>query len=183
MPSGAITGGNVTLPGDATRVLRGDGTWGYGIPVGALLPFAGAAAPAGFLLCDGSAVSRSTYADLFAVLGVAYGPGNGSTTFNLPDLRGRVPAGRDAGQSEFDVLGETGGAKTHTLSTTEIPSHAHGEQLQGGTTGSTSGTHVMGSAATGGALRSAGQSTLAAGGGGAHNNLQPYQVVNFIVKT
>ena len=65
------------------------------VPPGMVLPFAGAAAPEGFLLCDGSAVSRTTYGDLFAAIGTAYGAGDGSTTFNLPDLRGRVAAGRE----------------------------------------------------------------------------------------
>ena len=66
-----------------------------GIPSGAVLPFAGTAAPAGWLLCYGQAVSRTTYAALFNALGTAYGAGDGSTTFNLPDLRGRVPGGKD----------------------------------------------------------------------------------------
>lgn len=124
---------------------------------------------------------------------------------------GRVLVGQDAGQAEFDTLGETGGAKTHTLGVGEMPSHTHtqdshthaqnahthGEQLQGGTTGTTTGTHLMGSAATGGSLRAAGQSTAAAtavnqnatavnqntGGGAAHNNLQPYLVVRFWKRT
>lgn len=66
------------------------------VPVGAIIPYGGATAPnAGFLLCDGSAVSRSTYADLFAVLGTAFGVGDGSTTFNVPDMRGRVAVGID----------------------------------------------------------------------------------------
>lgn len=90
---------------------------------------------------------------------------------------GRVLVGQDVTQSEFDVLGETGGSKTHTLQLSEMPAHSHTEQLQGGTTGATTGTHIMGSTATGGSLRSAGQSTVSVGGGGAHNNLQPYLVV------
>lgn len=66
-----------------------------GIPAGAYLPFAGSTAPTGWLLCAGQAVSRTTYAALFAVVGTTYGIGDGSTTFNLPDLRGRVIAGKD----------------------------------------------------------------------------------------
>lgn len=68
------------------------------LPVGVVLPFAGASAPTGYLACDGSAVSRSTYADLFAVIGAGFGQGDGSTTFNLPDLRGRFLRGVDHGQ-------------------------------------------------------------------------------------
>jgi microcystin-dependent protein len=67
------------------------------IPVGAVMPFAGSAAPAGFLLCDGSAINRTTYADLFAILNITHGQGNGSTTFNIPDYRGRFLRGVDSG--------------------------------------------------------------------------------------
>lgn len=66
-----------------------------GVPAGAMFPFAGTAAPTGYLLCDGSAVSRSTYAALFTAIGTVWGAGDGTTTFNLPDMRGRVAAGRD----------------------------------------------------------------------------------------
>lgn len=105
---------------------------------GVVFPFAGATAPAGWLLCDGSAVSRETYANLFAVIGTAYGAGDGSTTFNLPDLRGRVAAGKDdmggsaanrltTGGSGVDgaTLGAAGGAQTHTLSEAQMPAHGH----------------------------------------------------------
>ena len=65
------------------------------MPAGMLFPFAGASAPTGYLLCHGQAVSRTTYADLFTAIGTTYGTGDGSSTFNLPDLRGRVIAGQD----------------------------------------------------------------------------------------
>jgi microcystin-dependent protein len=83
-------------------------------PTGAIIATAAATAPSGWLICDGTAVSRTTYANLFGVIGTTYGAGNGTTTFNLPNLKGRVPVGRDAAQTEFDLLAETGGAKTHT---------------------------------------------------------------------
>jgi microcystin-dependent protein len=73
----------------------------------------------------GQAVSRTTYSGLFALLGTSYGAGDGTTTFNIPDYRGRTLVGHDASQPEFDVLGETGGAKTHTLTTAQMPSHTH----------------------------------------------------------
>jgi microcystin-dependent protein len=104
-------------PTDGT-ILTGDGTVPptafSGTPSGAVMAYAGSAAPSGWLLADGTAVSRTTYADLFAVVGTTYGVGDGSTTFNLPNLKGRFPVGRDAAQTEFDTLAETGGAKTHT---------------------------------------------------------------------
>ncbi len=81
--------------------------------------------PIGYLVCDGTAVSRTTYASLFSVISTAYGIGNGTTTFNLPNIKGNVVVGRDSGQTEFDVLGETGGAKTHSLSVAEMPAHTH----------------------------------------------------------
>lgn len=98
---------------------------GQVMPTGTVLDFSGSSAPGGYVLCDGATYdgTNSAYADLFAVIGLTYG-GSG-TNFQVPDLRGRVSAGRDAGQTEFDVLGETGGAKTHTLATTEIPAHTH----------------------------------------------------------
>lgn len=68
------------------------------VPVGVVLPFAGSSAPTSlYLLCDGSAVSRTTYSVLFGILSTTYGSGDGSTTFNVPDMRGRVPVGVSAG--------------------------------------------------------------------------------------
>jgi microcystin-dependent protein len=142
-------------------------------------PFAASAAPAGWMFCDGSSVSRSTYSGLFAAIGTTYGAGNGSTTFNVPDMRGRVPVGRDTGQSEFNVLGETGGATTHTLTVAEMPSHTHtnfGALIARGT-----GTAFRELTNSGNANSNA--TSGASGGNQAHNNLQPYRVLNFIIKT
>lgn len=144
---------------------------------GAIMPFGGTSIPDGFLLCDGSAVSRSDYADLFAVIGVTFGPGDGSTTFNLPDLRGRVAVGHDSGQSEFDTLGETGGEKTHTLTPGEMPYHTHTE---GTATLDVVNGGLEAPAPVG--LPSA-SVTGAAGSDQPHNNLQPYLTLNFIIKT
>ena len=90
-------------------------------PIGALLSFAGSTAPLGWLMCDGAAVSRATYAALFAVIGTTYGVGDGSTTFNVPDLRNRVPVGSGSTYTR----GQTGGAATVTLSSAQMPSHSH----------------------------------------------------------
>lgn len=81
------------------------------IPTGTLHAFAGATAPLGYLLCDGTAVSRTTYASLFAVVGTTYGSGNGSTTFNLPDLRGRVPVGAGTDGNVQNTYNPSRGAK------------------------------------------------------------------------
>ena len=87
------------------------------VPPGAVIPYAGSSAPDGWLLCDGSAVSRTTYANLYAAIGTAFGAGNGSTTFTLPDLRGRVAAMRGSGQS----VGDTAGADSKTIARSNLP--------------------------------------------------------------
>lgn len=158
-------------------------------PTGVVLPFAGASAPTGWLLCYGQTVSRTTYADLFAALGTTYGTGDGSTTFGLPDLRGRVAGGKDnmggsaasrltTGGAGVDgaTLGAAGGAQTHTLTTGQLPSHTHG--INTGDTSPGGGPLVY--RATSGL---AGQNTGSAGSDQAHNNTQPTIVLNYIVKT
>lgn len=157
-------------------------------PSGAILQFAGATAPTGYLLCDGSEISRTTYATLFTAISTTYGVGNGSTTFNLPNLKGKVPVGYSSTETEFDTLGETGGAKTHTLSTAELASHAHKVSRGNNITGFST---PYGAPITGWGLQPAGEAssgsyyrdTDTAGSGSAHNNLQPYIVLNYIIKT
>jgi microcystin-dependent protein len=82
------------------------------LPIGVTLPYGGSTAPTGYFLCDGSAISRTTYSLLFAILGIAYGVGDGSTTFNLPDLRQRFPLGK-ATSGTGSTLGGTGGTIDH----------------------------------------------------------------------
>lgn len=139
------------------------------VPVGTVLPFAGVTAPNGYLLCAGQAVSRSTYANLYTVIGTVYGAGNGTTTFNLPDLRGRSVAGKDDMNGSaanriinvFDgkVLGNAGGTERHILLEAELASHTHsgatdpaGSHTHTGNTDTAAGhTHsVTGTAASAG---------------------------------
>lgn len=169
-----------------------------GVKTGTIVPHGSTTVPTGFLYCDGSAVSRTTYANLFSVISTTYGAGDGASTFNLPDLQNNVPLGR----SGTKALGSTGGAESqtpsgtvanHTLTVSQIPSHTHThpghQQEQGirhrdgtdripqrGDQGGASGTFTFGST----------------GGGGAHNHgwtgssmsiLQPYLALNYIIKT
>src|SRR5687767_11562793 len=92
------------------------------LPAGCINLYGGATAPTGWLLCDGSAVSRTTYADLFASISTSFGTGDGSTTFNLPDCRGRVAIGTGTGSGlTARSLAATVGTETHTLTTAQIP--------------------------------------------------------------
>lgn len=100
---------------------------------GSIVMFAGSSAPSGWLICDGSAVSRSSYPELFEVIQTTYGAGDGSTTFNLPDLKGRVLVG----PSPDIALHSTGGEEAHSLSSGEIPTHSHTVGTHGHTNGIT----------------------------------------------
>ena len=152
-------------------------------PSGAILQFAGSSAPANWLLCDGALISRTTYATLFGVIGTNYGAGDGSTTFKLPDLRGRVPVGAGQGSSLTNrVIAATGGAETHTLTVSQIPSHSHDIPLYDYSDGgqanlTTAGTDDVGD------FRSNSQDPVDnTGGNQPHNNMQPFLVVNHIIK-
>lgn len=109
--------------------------WRRFFPPGIIMPFGGTNAPEGFLLCQGQAVSRSTYADLFAVIGTAFGAGDGSTTFNIPDFRGKYPFGTDT-SGEGNSVGATFGSKNHTHS---MGNHTHGV---GSIAGASAGSHT-----------------------------------------
>lgn len=148
--------------------------------VGEVIDYSGSTAPAGWLFCSGQAVSRTTYADLFAIISTTYGVGDGSTTFNVPDLRGRVVAGlggttagrlTGAGSGiDGDTLGDTGGAETHTLTEDEMPSHDGHITGAVGTSGSSAGA----SSSSAGEIRGADQP---------HNNVQPTLILNKIIYT
>ena len=157
-------------------------------PVASVLPYAGTTAPTGWLFCDGAAVNRTIYTTLFGIIGTTYGVGDGSTTFNIPDLRGRAIAGRDisvlgsfadrlttAGAAiNSQTLGANGGAQTVTLNITQIPAHTHIVSAVGNAPGS-GNNQVPG--ATGD------RPSSTAGGGLAHTNTQPTIVLNYIIRT
>jgi microcystin-dependent protein len=148
------------------------------IPPGTIIAFAGEQAPAGWLLCDGRAVSRSMYAGLFAALSIKWGAGDGTTTFNLPDLRGRtlIGAGQGTGLSER-LLGQALGAEKHTLTLAEMPSHSHSLRTippDDPSPGGYSGGGWAGDAMT--------LETSRAGGDQPHNNMQPSAVASYIIR-
>lgn len=176
----------------------------FGAPIGMVVSYSGPAGsvPTGWLLCDGASYDVNLYPELFALIGTAYG--SDPNRFKVPDLRGRNPMGRDANQAEFASLGQIGGAKTHTLTIAEMPAHNHG-----GVTGSAGnhvhnyGTRGFGTGTAGGTITSsalgmdgsgddqnavtqpAGEHVHvipSQGAGSPHNNLQPYLILNFIIK-
>ncbi len=143
-----------------------------------MLPFAGSGEPIGFLLCDGRAVSRVVYSQLYAAIGNTFGAGDGTSSFNLPNMRGRVPVGQDSAQDEFATKGQVGGAKSHVLSISEMPPHNHSQHMSQGIS---SGSSVY-PAGLDSWRSDSSASILNTGGGQPHNNLQPYMVVSYIIK-
>ena len=187
----ADTDGVVVNDGGTMKSVPASDFKEYIMPTGAVLPYAGSSAPTGFLLCYGQAISRSTYADLFSAISTTYGTGDGSSTFNVPDLRGRVAAGQDdmggssanrltdqTGGHNGDTLGDTGGSETHTLTTAHMPAHTHtvaAQQQVSGDSTNRGGSGQLGAAAT--------ITSSSTGGDGAHNNVQPTIILNYIIRT
>jgi len=224
---------------------------GAACPIGLVQLWPKSTAPnSSWLVCDGSAISRTTYSDLYTVIGVTYGTGDDSTTFNLPDFRARVPVGYNSSAIDDNSDGSndrssrsiaaTGGAETHELQVSELPSHTHSNSLSNTGTDSVAQqttvadtghghtispnphkhTYSKASSGAGAFSSSSGYPTntssdvdtgttsltvntgnavlnvtnpthshsvnvsltnAAVGGGGAHNNIQPFQVINYII--
>lgn len=153
------------------------------LPVGSIVSFAGTVAPSGWIICDGSAISRSTYSQLFDKIGTLYGDGDGVNTFNLPNLKGKVLVGKDIDDNDFIEVGKTGGEKTHTLTVSEMPSHNHNTDAIIYTDNNAAVQIPSGVASGWPKPRSTPlYATKSSGGGSAHNNLQPYLTVNYIIK-
>jgi len=170
---------------------------GVGTQTGTIMTWSNSTLPSGFLECNGANVSRTTYADLFAVIGTDYGSGDGSSTFTLPDLQDKVHVGSSSGKA----VASTGGAESvtpagsvtvnnHTLSTAQIPSHQHGVYLHAGYHGGT----TNGAGGPDSFTRVHGGITNVAGGTTGHNHggsfsgssmsvLQPYIAMKFMIKT
>ncbi|MFH0753239.1 MAG: tail fiber protein [Candidatus Omnitrophota bacterium] len=172
--SGREVRSTVTLPGSS----------GGGVPAGVMVPWGAWDIPQGWLVCDGRAVLRLEQPELFAVIGTLYGSGDGHTTFNLPDLRGRVVSGLDdMGQVAAHVitqeagnkLGGVFGEEKHRLTLTEMPEHSHtyGQAFSGGRyDGHSSALYNNTQWVQSGS----------AGGDQAHNNLQPSMSLFWIIK-
>lgn len=211
----AIADGKTLTVNNTMTLISTDGSsinFSTYLPPGVWLPYGGTAAPSGWLLCDGSAVNRTTYSALFTAIGIAYGAGNGTTTFNVPDMRGRVVAGRDdMGGSAASRLTSTtmtpngttlaavGGSQTHTLITAELAAHSHSVTDSGHThsitqSGNTGSNVFIGGSGGGNSLWSLAAAATAtnsnttgitiqnAGSGSAHNNVQPTIIANYIIK-
>jgi len=179
----------------------------FNLPAGSVTQYAGATAPDGWLFMYGQAVSRTTYKALFDAIGVAFGAGDGSTTFNLPDARGRILFGKDnmggvaanrlttaGGGVDGATLGAAGGSEGITLTSGEMPSHTHTQNAHthdqtksGNGAGGSSPIGTTGSGSIPTAMGVATQSTTPTnnntGTGGAHKNIPPALVINYIIKT
>lgn len=155
IPANAFLIANVLVPAAATALVAGNidndamGVVSLNVvipepeipaalPLGIPMPYMGSAAPSGYLLCDGSEISRTTYAALFSVCGTKYGTGNGSTTFNLPDMRGRMPVGvgtnadvNDRGKNEGAAIGDRRPKHKHVGTVNSDGSHSHGGSAGG----------------------------------------------------
>jgi microcystin-dependent protein len=195
VPGTVVASGSLTTPGGAQGVQGLQGSSAADVnPVGTILMYGSTTAPAGWMVCDGSAISRATYPALYALIGTSFGAGDGSTTFNLPDLRGRVGVGAGQGASLTNrVLAASGGEEAHVLSIAELAAHTHSDaghthplsvsqnwqaRLLAVSAGSESiaGYPVTSNTGTGVA------SLANTGSNGAHNTMQPFVVVAFIIK-
>ncbi|WP_240537980.1 phage tail protein [Bradyrhizobium japonicum] len=197
---------------DAAFYLAGFFNDPYNVPIGSCIDFFGATAPnSSFALAYGQAISRTAYSTLFSMFGTTYGTGDGSTTFNVPDLRGRIVAGKDdmGGSAASRLtssyfggtatnLGATGGSESHTLTTAQLASHTHPNTLtdpghvhsyqraeygeQKPASGGNTPFATYSSQNTGSATTGVTINNVATGSGNAHNNTQPTIIANKLLR-
>lgn len=150
------------------------------VPIGSVVEWFSDAIPEGWMLLDGSAISRNEYSELFNLFGTKYGEGDGTLTFNLPDLRDYVPVGKSSTDTNLNEIGKRYGEKTHLLTIAQMPNHTHvvpyhtDDWLRPGYTGDEWKISST--------INGSNYSTQSAGGNQPHNNMQPSMAVNFIVK-
>ena len=190
-----VASGNITA---ANFIGNGSNLTGLvTLPSGVVLPYGGTSAPSGFILADGSSLSRTTFAALFAIFGTTYGSDSG-TTFTVPDLRGRVVAGQDdmggasanrltglSGGVNGDTLGGAGGAETHLLTGVQSGVAAHNHAYVAGTTNLVDGRQQEGGGDPLTDLPTSKNTSAnsATDASQAHNNVQPTFILNYIIKT
>lgn len=173
--------------GRELKSLIGEGgASGDTLPIGSITGYPSDNIPDNWLLCDGSEISREEYSELFEAIGTLYGEGDGFTTFNIPNIKGKAPVGKDENDTDFDTIGKTGGEKEHTLTESEIPSmdvHMTKNSWydRGGLeNGGANNRRVVAGGATGG---DTGYIIGTVNGGDqAHNNMPPYIITNYIIK-
>jgi len=154
----------------------------YALPIGSVVPsgfdFDSDTLPDNHLRCDGTAVSRTTYSDLYGVIGTTFGVGDGSTTFNLPDLQDKIPLGSGSGGGLTSrTTGATGGSATVAMSSGELPVHNHDANNRKGL--HNTGSNTAGSNTGIGVLYSG--TSNANGSGGAHDNLPSFIALEFTI--
>lgn len=156
------------------------------VPIGSIVAFASDTIPNGWLLCDGSVVSRTTYSELFNAIGLNYVEDGvewlDEERFPLPNAKGRTLVGKDSTDTDFNTLGKTAGEKTHTLTVSEMPSHNHLRDIENKIVNNGSGGAWSPSLKGTGNMTDENNSTRNTGGGQAHNNLQPSLTLNYIIK-
>jgi len=156
--------------------MAGYSILGVGNEVGIILPFPTSTPPTGWLYCNAAAISRTTYAALYAVIGTTFGVGDGSTTFNLPDLRAATVMGYTVVDADYNAIGKVGGEKTHTLTLAESPAHDHAGTVSGTASGTVAGSTNRSNATT------AAWAAPSAGGGGAHENRPPFIALMWCIR-
>lgn len=160
------------------------------MPIGAVIPYIMPAAPQGWLICDGSAISRTGYAALFSLIGVTFGSGDGTTTFNLPDMSGRVAVGLSTSDSDFGAVGDIGGAKVSTHSHNLSPAAWANISVGGAgviaqrinVSTYTPSVQSSGSIATNTTNQTTGTSLGGVTDGTTESIVQPYMALNYILK-